>query len=85
VVHEGTAFNLHVHVLTADLPEVEELRAFRDRLRADAGLVASYVAAKKAILTGGITNSAEYAIRKGEFVTAALRQIAASDFSFPSS
>lgn len=50
VVSDGTTFLLHVHLIAASSPEAEELRCFRDRLRADPDLVASYVAAKKAIL-----------------------------------
>jgi ubiquinone/menaquinone biosynthesis C-methylase UbiE/GrpB-like predicted nucleotidyltransferase (UPF0157 family) len=68
VVYDGTTFLLHVHVVAAISPEAEELRRFRDRLRADSGLLASYVAAKRAILGGGVTDSLEYCIRKGEFV-----------------
>ena len=30
LLHEGTIFNLHVHVVAADSPEAIELRAFRD-------------------------------------------------------
>jgi GrpB-like predicted nucleotidyltransferase (UPF0157 family) len=76
LVQDGTAFNLHVHVIAADSPEAGELRAFRDRLRADPGLAASYVAAKKAIIAEGVTDSVDYAIRKGEFVSQALAGIA---------
>jgi GrpB-like predicted nucleotidyltransferase (UPF0157 family) len=81
LVHDGTAFPLHVHVIAAGSPEVRELRSFRDRLRADPGLVAAYVAAKRAILADGVTDSVDYAIRKGEFVTGALRQTAAGGHS----
>jgi mannose-6-phosphate isomerase-like protein (cupin superfamily) len=76
LVHDATAFNLHVHVLAADSPEVGELRAFRDRLRADPAMVSSYVATKKAIIAGGVTGSVDYAIRKGEFVSQALEGFA---------
>src|SRR5581483_3861082 len=50
LAHGEKTFNLHVHVIAADSPEAGELRVFRDRLRADLGLVAAYVAAKRAIL-----------------------------------
>jgi hypothetical protein len=73
VVYDGTTFLLHVHVLAATSPEANELRRFRDRLRADPDLVAAYVAAKKAILASGVTDSLDYCIRKGEFVERALR------------
>jgi GrpB-like predicted nucleotidyltransferase (UPF0157 family)/mannose-6-phosphate isomerase-like protein (cupin superfamily) len=75
LVHDGTTFLLHVHVLAASSPEVPGLRAFRDRLRADPALVAAYVAAKKAILAGGCTDPIDYCYRKGEFVTEALVRI----------
>jgi GrpB-like predicted nucleotidyltransferase (UPF0157 family) len=74
LLHDGTAFNLHVHVLAGGSPEAGELRAFRDRLRADPGLVASYVAAKRTILAGGCTDPIDYCYRKGEFITEALQQ-----------
>jgi len=48
----------------------------RTRLRADPGLIAAYVAAKRAILADGCTDPIDYCNCKGEFVTAALRQIA---------
>jgi GrpB-like predicted nucleotidyltransferase (UPF0157 family) len=77
LAHDGTTFRLHVHVLAATSPEVGELRAFRDALRADAGLRAAYVAAKRAILADGCTDSLDYCIRKGDFVTDALRRLGA--------
>ena len=43
--HEGETFLLHVRVVPESGPETAELRDFRDRLRADPGLVAEYVAA----------------------------------------
>jgi GrpB-like predicted nucleotidyltransferase (UPF0157 family) len=76
LLHEGTIFNLHVHVLAASSPEVQELRAFRDQLRADPDLVAAYVAAKRAIVAAGYTDPIDYCNRKGEFVTEALVRIA---------
>jgi GrpB-like predicted nucleotidyltransferase (UPF0157 family) len=77
LVHEGTTFDLHVHVLAASSPEVKELRSFRDRLRADPALAAAYVASKKAIITSGCTDTVDYCYRKGEFITGALRRTAA--------
>jgi GrpB-like predicted nucleotidyltransferase (UPF0157 family) len=75
LMHDGTTFNLHVHVLAASSGEVQELRDFRDRLRADPHLRAAYVAAKKAILADGCTDSLDYCYRKSVFVTQALQQI----------
>jgi GrpB-like predicted nucleotidyltransferase (UPF0157 family) len=73
ILHGGATFFIHVHVIAASSPEARVLRSFRDRLRADPGLVASYVAAKKAILARGITDSVDYANCKGEFVQKALQ------------
>ena len=72
MVYDGTIFLLHVHVIAGSSPEAEELRRFRDRLRTDPNLVASYIASKKAILASGITDSVDYCTRKGEFVQQAL-------------
>jgi len=76
LAHERKTFNLHVHVIAASSPEVQMLRGFRDRLRADAPLAAAYVAAKKAILADGCTDPVDYCNRKGAFVAEALRLIA---------
>jgi putative acetyltransferase len=73
LVHDGTTFLLHVHVIAASSPEARQLRSFRDRLRAEPGLVASYVAAKRAILGSGITDSVDYANGKGDFVQQVLQ------------
>ena len=75
VVHDGTTFLLHIHVIAASSPEAEELCRFRDRLRADPELAASYVAAKKAILASGVTDSVDYCIRKSQFVQQALHDV----------
>ena len=83
VVVDGTTFMLHVHVIAASAPEAQVLRRFRDRLRADPGLVASYVAAKRAILADGITDSVDYSIRKSEFVERALRESSAEKSGIP--
>lgn len=72
VQYERKMFRVHVHVLADDSPEVETLRTFRDRLRADAGLVAAYVARKQAIITNGITDSVEYSEAKDLFIQRAL-------------
>jgi GrpB-like predicted nucleotidyltransferase (UPF0157 family) len=73
LVHDGTTFLLHVHVIAASSPEAIELRWFRDRLRGDPDLVAAYVAAKRAIIASGVRDSLDYCVRKGEFVQQALR------------
>lgn len=72
VKYDGTHFRLHAHVIAADAPEVEELRAFRDRLRNDAALLAAYVERKREIIAAGVTDSVEYSYGKGEFISAVL-------------
>jgi GrpB-like predicted nucleotidyltransferase (UPF0157 family) len=74
LVHDGTVFLLHVHVIAADSPEVQELRSFRDRLRGDPEFVASYVAVKRVIIASGVTDSLVYSIQKGDFVQKALKE-----------
>jgi GrpB-like predicted nucleotidyltransferase (UPF0157 family) len=71
LLHDGKAFNLHVHVIAAGSPEVQVLQGFRDRLRAEPALLAAYVAAKRAILAEGCTDPIDYCYRKGEFIVAA--------------
>jgi GrpB-like predicted nucleotidyltransferase (UPF0157 family) len=68
VQYQESTFRVHIHVLTMDSPEVEQLRTFRDRLRTDPNLVDAYVARKQEIIVTGITDTAEYARAKGPFV-----------------
>lgn len=66
--HQGERFLLHVHVIPADSPEVDDLRFFRACLRADPGLLESYVARKREIIASGVTDSLDYCNAKGEFI-----------------
>lgn len=68
VVHDGQTFLLHVHVIPADSPEVDEIRFFRACLRADPELRKAYVAKKREIIADGATDSLDYCRRKGEFI-----------------
>lgn len=68
VEYAGTLFRLHAHVLCADANEARELRAFRDRLRAEPGFRATYEACKRSILERGVVDSTAYAEAKGEFI-----------------
>lgn len=65
---DGAWFRIHAHVIARDSAEVEELRSFRDRLCADAVLMAAYVARKREILAAGVTDSLDYSYAKGEFI-----------------
>lgn len=73
VVHDGEAFLLHVHVIPASSPEVDELRFFRACLRGDPELLKAYVAQKRKIIAGGVTDSLDYCQEKGKFVKEVLR------------
>ncbi len=70
---EGARFQLHVHVIAAGAPEAAQLRAFRDRLRADPSFRDAYVARKRAVLASGVTDSLEYCYQKGDFIQNWLR------------
>jgi GrpB-like predicted nucleotidyltransferase (UPF0157 family) len=75
VVVGGQRYLLHVHVISASSPEVQELRCYRDKLKSDPALVAAYVAAKRAIIAAGCADTVDYAIRKGAFVTQVMKQL----------
>jgi GrpB-like predicted nucleotidyltransferase (UPF0157 family) len=68
----STVFRIHAHVLHRDAAEVEALRAFRERLCADPGLAAAYVARKRELIADGIVESPDYAVHKGSFILGAL-------------
>jgi GrpB-like predicted nucleotidyltransferase (UPF0157 family) len=68
LAYDGEVFLLHVHVIPEDSSEVDEIRFFRACLRADPDLMKAYVARKRAIIDGGVTDSLEYCRLKGEFV-----------------
>ena len=74
IEHDGTTFRLHVHVLATVAAEVADQRRFRDALRADPALVASYVARKRAVLDAGVETSDAY--NKGK--DAVIRRILAT-------
>lgn len=61
-------YRIHAHVLAAGCVEYRELVAFRDALRRHPDLCRAYEARKQAILTSGVTDSAEYSRIKGTFV-----------------
>ena len=67
IEHDGEVFRLHVHVVPAGSGEAEDFRAFRDRLRADPALRATYEAEKRRIVACGLTDE-RYSVVKSEFV-----------------
>ena len=68
--HDGETYLLHVHVVPENTHHMAELVDFRDQLRADPGLVESYVAAKRAVLDAGVRDGVDYAEKKGKFIAA---------------
>ena len=68
LVHNGQAFLLHVHVLPAGTVEVDSIRFLRACLRADTELVRAYVQHKRAIISSGVTEAAEYCRQKAAFL-----------------
>jgi GrpB-like predicted nucleotidyltransferase (UPF0157 family) len=68
IEHDGTTFRLHVHVIAADDAEAAELRAFRDRLRADPALMEEYVASKQAAFANGPSDNIAYNRTKEPFI-----------------
>jgi GrpB-like predicted nucleotidyltransferase (UPF0157 family) len=66
--HDGDAFLLHVHVLPADADEVDSIRFLRSCLRADTELARAYVQHKRAIISSGTTDEAEYCSQKAAFL-----------------
>lgn len=69
---DGTVYRLHVHVIAEIDAEAEQLRVFRDRLRADPALLAEYVASKQASLDRGVPNNVAYGQAKEPVIRRAL-------------
>ncbi len=65
--YQGRLFRIHAHVLTTGAHEAGGLLAFRDRLRTDSALRASYEACKQTILATGAVDSVAYAEAKARF------------------
>src|SRR6478609_7945388 len=74
IVHDGTLFRIHLHLLANDAEEVARQRLFRDRLRVNPELVQGYVARKRAILDEGITYGPDYATAKDDFIAGAVEK-----------
>jgi GrpB-like predicted nucleotidyltransferase (UPF0157 family) len=63
----GKRYRLHVHVITAESAEVDDLLSFRDSLRRDVGLCEAYANLKREILGTGVTDSLDYWKAKSAF------------------
>ena len=68
----GEELKLHIHVIATTSPEVAEFLRFRDQLREDARLRRAYVERKRRLIQAGVTESPDYATRKGRFIRAVL-------------
>lgn len=70
----GKRFRLHVHLIGVNNSETEDLRRFRDALRANSALRDAYQAKKRAILQSGVSEPKDYTYAKGEFITSVIGQ-----------
>jgi GrpB-like predicted nucleotidyltransferase (UPF0157 family) len=68
MVHQGGTFLLHIHLIPAASPEVDQIRFFRTCLRADPELLGAYVARKREIVAAGVTDPLDYCNEKGKFI-----------------
>jgi GrpB-like predicted nucleotidyltransferase (UPF0157 family) len=68
----GQPFMIYVHVLRHTSDEVRRFREFRDLLSSRPDLVAEYSRLKSQILSAGVTDTDEYAVRKRPFMHEAL-------------
>ena len=77
VVHDGTSFRVHCHVIPPARGELRELIAFRDALRADPSLRDGYAEAKRRIVEAAPDGEANqlYTARKSDFVQDALYRL----------
>ena len=77
VVHDGTSFRVHCHVIPPARGELRELVAFRDALRADPALRDAYAEHKRRIVEAAPDGEANllYTAHKSEFVQDALYRL----------
>jgi GrpB-like predicted nucleotidyltransferase (UPF0157 family) len=61
---DGDTCGLHVHVVPADSGEPDEIRAFRDSLRANPEMMEAYVQRKRDSIVGGTTDALDYSKAK---------------------
>jgi GrpB-like predicted nucleotidyltransferase (UPF0157 family) len=77
--HGATQYQVHVHVVPADDPEVAAIRGFRDALRADPVLRRRYVALKRAIVAGGPADPVAFTKAKHDWIAATLARLGLAD------
>jgi GrpB-like predicted nucleotidyltransferase (UPF0157 family) len=77
--HGATQYQVHVHVVPADDPEVAAMRGFRDALRADPVLRRRYVALKRAIVAGGPADPVAFTKAKHDWIATTLARLGLAD------
>jgi 5-(carboxyamino)imidazole ribonucleotide synthase len=77
IVHDGTSFRVHCHVMPPGRHELRELIGFRDALRADPVLLDAYAEQKRQIVEAAPEGEANqlYTVRKSDFVQDALYRL----------
>lgn len=77
VIHDGSEFRIHLHVVPPRRSELREMVAFRDALRADAALCAEYAATKDRIVGANPDGAPPelYTISKSDWVQDALYRL----------
>jgi GrpB-like predicted nucleotidyltransferase (UPF0157 family) len=71
----GRPYRVHLHIVPASSAEVDELRGFRDALRADPRLRREYEVVKRDIVARGLTDSVAFTQAKQPFIVAALHRL----------
>ena len=67
-------FLIYIHVIHRASDEVRRYRMFKERLMQNPDLLREYCACKRKILTEGVTDTDDYAVRKRPFIHKALGQ-----------
>ncbi len=77
VIHDGSEFRIHLHVVPPRRSELREMIAFRDALRTDAALCAEYAATKDRIVGANPDGAPPelYTISKSDWVQDALYRL----------
>ncbi len=77
VIHDGSEFRIHLHVMPPRRSELREMVAFRDALRADPALHAEYAATKDRIIAANPSGVPPelYTLSKADWVQEALYRL----------
>jgi len=75
IVYDGTLFRIHIQIVPQDCEKAREMLGFRELLRHDAELVATYEARKDSLITAGINRNPAYTNGKSSLVHDALQRL----------